>query len=120
MDTDSTIVAIATPAGRGGIGVVRLSGPEAVAIAASMLRLAEPLAPRHATLCDLIEPTERASSFPSFEPNAGAKDGAPAERVFAAGEKIDEVVATFYPKPHSYTTDDVVEIAAHGAPVVLR
>src|SRR4051794_24962065 len=36
------------------------------------------------------------------------------------GERIDEVVATFFASPHSYTTDDIVEISAHGAPVVLR
>src|SRR5436305_11135970 len=36
------------------------------------------------------------------------------------GERIDEVVATFFASPHSYTTDDVVEISAHGSPVVLR
>src|SRR5579872_3068580 len=38
----------------------------------------------------------------------------------ATGERIDEVVATFFAKPHSYTTDDIVEISAHGAPVVLQ
>ena len=38
----------------------------------------------------------------------------------ATGERIDEVVATFFAKPHSYTTDDVVEISCHGSPVVLR
>ena len=38
----------------------------------------------------------------------------------ATGDRIDEVVVTFFPKPHSYTTDDVVEISCHGSPVVLR
>ena len=38
----------------------------------------------------------------------------------ATGERIDEVVVTFFAKPHSYTTDDVVEISCHGSPVVLR
>ena len=38
----------------------------------------------------------------------------------ASGERIDEVVVTFFAKPHSYTTDDVVEISCHGSPVVLR
>ncbi len=37
----------------------------------------------------------------------------------ATGERIDEAVITFFAKPHSYTADDVVEISAHGAPVVL-
>ena len=96
MNLDDTIVAIATPAGRGGIGVVRISGPEARAIAHPMLRLsgAEELQANRAHFGELIDPT--------------------------SGERIDEVLATFFAKPHSYTTDDVVEISCHGSPVVLR
>src|SRR5438874_709991 len=37
-----------------------------------------------------------------------------------SGERLDEVVVTFFQKPHSYTTDDIIEISAHGAPVILR
>ncbi len=94
MELDDTIVAISTPPGRGGIGVVRLAGPEAQAIAAPLLRLKHELQPGHAIFGELIEPS--------------------------TGESIDEVVVTFFQKPHSYTTDDIVEISAHGAPVVLR
>ena len=94
MHLDDTIVAVSTPPGRGGIGVVRLSGPEARSIAAPLLRLKSGLEPGHALFGELVEP--------------------------AGGERLDEVVVTFFPKPHSYTTDDVVEISAHGAPVVLR
>jgi tRNA modification GTPase len=95
VQLDDTIVAISTPPGRGGLGVVRLAGPEARAIAAPMLRLK-----RHQSL----------------EPG-GAVFG---ELVDAAsGERIDEVVVTYFAKPHSYTTDDMVEISAHGSPVVL-
>ena len=96
MNLDDTIVAIATPPGRGGIGVVRLSGPEARNIARPMLRLAHghELAAGQAHFGELIDP--------------------------ASGERIDEVVTTFFAKPHSYTTDDVVEISCHGSPVVLR
>ncbi len=94
MELDDTIVAIATPPGRGGIGVVRLAGPEAKAIAAPLLRLKHELDPGRAVFGELIEP--------------------------ATGERIDEVVVTFFAKPNSYTTDDVVEISAHGSPVVLR
>jgi tRNA modification GTPase len=92
---DDTIVAISTPPGRGGIGVVRLSGPEARSIVAPMLRLSQELAAGRALFGELIEPA-------------------------SAGERVDEVVVTFFEKPHSYTTDDVVEISAHGSPVVLR
>ena len=96
MHLDDTIVAIATPPGRGGIGVVRLSGPEARDIARPMLRLAHghDLEAGRAHFGELIDP--------------------------ATGERIDEVVVTYFAKPHSYTTDDVVEISCHGSPVVLR
>ena len=98
MNLDDTIVAIATPPGRGGIGVVRLSGPQARTIAEPMLRLKHALEPGHAVFGELV---------------GDPKDSASAER-------IDEVVVTFFAKPHSYTTDDVIEISAHGSPVVLR
>jgi tRNA modification GTPase len=82
-----TIVAIATPAGRGGIGVVRISGPAAAEVAGGLLRLDAPLQPRHATF---------------------------------ARTQADQVVATYFPAPHSYTGEHVVELSAHGSPVVLR
>jgi tRNA modification GTPase len=94
MNLDDTIVAIATPPGRGGIGVVRLAGPEARAIACSMLRLKHGLVAGRAVFGEVIES--------------------------ATGERIDEAVVSFFAKPHSYTADDIVEISAHGAPVVLR
>ena len=91
---DDTIVAIATPPGRGGIGVVRIAGTGALKIARSMLRLKHELAPGRAIFGEIVET--------------------------ATGERIDEAVVTFFAKPHSYTADDVVEISAHGSPVVLR
>jgi tRNA modification GTPase len=94
MNLDDTIVAISTPPGRGGIGVVRLSGSEARAIAAPLLNLRRDMEAGRAILGELIEP--------------------------ASGERIDEIVVTFFQKPHSYTTDDLIEISAHGSPVVLR
>jgi tRNA modification GTPase len=103
MHLDDTIVAISTPPGRGGIGVVRLSGPEARDIALPLLRLKHALEPNRAVFGALVEP------------QTGGAPGGP-----GAGEKIDEVVVTYFQKPHSYTTEDVVEISTHGAPVVLR
>jgi tRNA modification GTPase len=103
VNIDDTIVAIATPPGRGGIGVVRIAGPEARAIALPMLRLKHKLESGRAILGDLIE--------------LGA-DQNPAQE--ASPGRIDEVVVTYFAKPHSYTTDDMVEISAHGSPVVLR
>jgi tRNA modification GTPase len=94
VNLDDTIVAISTPPGRGGIGVVRLSGADAKAIAAPWLRLRRELEPARAAFGEVVDP--------------------------ATGERVDEVVVTYFQKPHSYTTDDVVEIAAHGSPVVLR
>ena len=91
--TQDTIVAISTPSGRGGIGIARLSGPDAQRIAAPMLRLRHPLAAAQARFGELLG---------------------------ADGEKLDEIVATLFAAPHSYTGDDVLEIAAHGAPVILE
>ena len=93
MNLDDTIVAIATPPGRGGIGVVRLAGPEALSISRPVLRLKHGLAAGRAIVGELID---------------------------SSGERIDEVVVTYFAKPHSYTTDDMVEISAHGSPVVLQ
>src|SRR5262245_28514935 len=94
MNLDDTIVAIATPPGRGGIGIVRLAGPEATAISALVRQLKHGLAAGRVAFGAVIEP--------------------------ATGERIDEAVVTFFARPHSYTADDVVEISAHGSPVVLR
>jgi tRNA modification GTPase len=88
--TDDTIVAIATPPGRGGIGVVRLSGPDAPRIAATLSGL-DALAPRHATLATIGDEALR-----------------------------DQAILTFFPSPASYTGEDVVEVSAHGSPVILR
>jgi tRNA modification GTPase len=101
VNLDDTIVAIATAPGRSGIGVVRLAGPRAREIALPMLRLKHELEAGRAVFGELIEP-------------CGAGAPAPHE------SRIDEVVVTFFAKPHSYSTDDIVEIAAHGSPVVLR
>ncbi|GGA71143.1 tRNA modification GTPase MnmE [Edaphobacter acidisoli] len=93
MIHDDTIVAISTPPGRGGIGIVRLSGPGARSIAEPVLRLRNPLAAGHARFAAVIE----------------------AE----TGDVLDEAVVTFFEAPNSYTSEDVVEIAPHGSPVLL-
>ena len=100
-------MAIATPPGRGGIGVVRLSGPDARAIALPMLRLKHELEAGHAVFGELVEPCGGPERF------SGSTERDSANR-------IDEVVVTYFAKPHSYTTDDIIEISAHGSPIVLR
>ncbi|HET7217891.1 MAG TPA: tRNA modification GTPase, partial [Vicinamibacterales bacterium] len=92
FDPHDTIVAVATPAGRGGIGVVRISGPEAARIAAALSDHGAALAPRHATFA----------------------------RIRGVGRAADQVILTYFPGPHSYTGEDVVEISGHGSPVLLR
>jgi tRNA modification GTPase len=92
-----TIVAVATPPGRGGIGVVRLSGPDATAIASALVGRDEPFLPRHATFSRIV----------GREPAA-------------ARRPVDQVVITWFQGPHSYTGDDVVEISGHGSPVLLQ
>ena len=103
MNVDDTIVAIATPPGRGGIGVVRLAGPRAVEIAKPILRLKHAMEPGRTVFGELIELNGSASELRPATPT-----------------RIDEVVVTYFAQPHSYTTDDIVEISAHGSPVVLR
>ena len=98
---DDTIVAIATPPGRGGIGVVRLSGPEACRIARALIGRKTPLQARHATFARI-----RASHPGPGDP--------------ARPPPVDQVVVTAFPAPRSYTGDDVVEIGAHGSPVILE
>jgi tRNA modification GTPase len=114
---DDTIVAVATPPGRGGIGVVRLSGPDARRIAAPMLRLKHELEPGRAVFGELVEPASSEVKIPILtSPKSGeVRMGHPLD-----SHRIDEVVVTYFAKPHSYTTDDVIEISAHGSPVVLR
>jgi len=92
FSTADTIVAIATPPGRGGIGIVRLSGPDAHAIVQVLLSRSAPLIPRHATF----------------------------GKICPGNHVADHAVVTLFPSPHSYTGEDVVEISAHGSPVVLR
>ncbi len=96
MYAADTIVAIATPPGRGGIGIVRLSGPAACGIAAQVFR-----------------PRRLRGRPASHRMYAG-------EVVEGSGEPIDEALAVYMYAPHSYTGEDVVELHCHGSPVVLR
>jgi tRNA modification GTPase len=95
MRVRDTIVAISTPPGRGGLGVVRLSGTHARAIAGRMLRFRKDAdwQPRFASLAELTD---------------------------EGGNVVDTAVITFFRAPHSYTGEDLVEISCHGSPVVLR
>jgi tRNA modification GTPase len=91
-----TIATISTPPGRGGIGIVRLSGPQAASIAAQLVRPHQTLEHARARLADVRDPAD------------------------ADGPCIDEALVTFFAAPNSYTSEDLVEIAAHGSPVVLE
>ena len=139
VNLDDTIVAIATPLGRGGIGVVRIAGPHATEIALPMLRLKHELEPGRAVFGELVEPARAGvpARLPATsngfvesrtgENSSGTTDaigtisrtraGAPAAH---PSQRIDEVVVTYFAKPHSYTTDDIIEISTHGSPVVQR
>ena len=86
-----TIAAVATPPGKGGIGVVRISGPRVPEIAHALLGSLP--APRHAT-------------FASFRD--------------AQGERIDQGIALYYAAPNSYTGEPVLELQGHGGPVVMQ
>jgi tRNA modification GTPase len=88
-----TIVALATPNGRSGIGVVRLSGPDSLAIT-SRFSTNESLTPRAAHLVQIVDPETK--------------------------DDIDETIITYFKAPHSFTGEDVIEISCHGSPFVLR
>jgi tRNA modification GTPase len=118
VNLDDTIVAISTPPGRGGIGVVRLAGPEARAIAEPMLRLKHPLEAGAAVFGELVDTAE--SHVETGVPAGPAGRSSAAQMGTSGPTRIDEIVVTYFQKPHSYTTDDIVEISAHGSPVVLR
>ena len=91
MSESDTIVAIATAPGAGGVGIVRLSGPRAKAVAEIVAGKA--LAPRTAHYATFAD---------------------------AAGDTIDDGIALYFKAPASYTGEDVVELQAHGSPVLLR
>lgn len=85
------IVAIATAPGRGGIGVIRISGPDLGPFIYSLL--GKNLTPRHATYLDFID---------------------------QENQPIDQGIALFFKHPHSYTGEDVLELQGHGGPAVLQ
>jgi tRNA modification GTPase len=94
VQTD-TIVALSTPPGRGGIGVIRISGPDALKILRTLVaaKSFHPI-PNQLTLKSLIDP-------------------------FTLG-LLDEALVCFFKSPHSFTGEDVVELHCHGSPVLLR
>ncbi len=105
VNSEDTIVAISTARGRAGIGVVRLSGPEALDIAQRMI-MHEPPAKRPATVSPGILQAQRATLVNLIHPETGAT--------------LDEAVVTFFRAPKSYTGEDLVELSCHGSPVVLE
>lgn len=93
FSTADTIVALATPRGHGGIGLVRLSGADAHRIVLRLIDRRTPLAPRRATLARIVD-------------EAGVRT-------------LDRVVTTLFERPRSFTGEDVVEVTGHGSPVLL-
>jgi tRNA modification GTPase len=107
--------------------VVRISGDQAREIVSPMLRLKHELEPGRAVFGELVEPSQEHVGTATPSTGSGQAPGCPAEQSSADSadsslhkQRIDEVVVTYFAKPHSYTTDDIIEISAHGSPVVLR
>jgi tRNA modification GTPase len=90
---DSTIVAVATPSGFGGIGVIRLSGKNSLDLIQKILNTSIPFSPNHVSFHHLIHPETKLT--------------------------IDDVLITYFKAPHSFTGEDIIEISCHGSPVVL-
>ncbi|NVJ60147.1 MAG: tRNA uridine-5-carboxymethylaminomethyl(34) synthesis GTPase MnmE [Gammaproteobacteria bacterium] len=88
--TSDTIVALATPPGKGGVGVIRVSGPEALSITKHIVK--SDLKPRHAHYLSFYNHTN---------------------------EVLDQGLAIYFKNPHSFTGEDVVELQGHGGPIVL-
>jgi tRNA modification GTPase len=95
VHTADTIVALSTPPGRSGIGVVRLSGSQSLTIARRLV-------------CD-----------PQFTPEPNQVN-LKSIRVLESGEILDRALITYFKAPHSFTGEDVVEFSCHGSPVLLR
>ena len=93
LKVNDTIVALSTPPGRSGLGIVRLSGSEAVEVAHALIALKGELRSWSANLGELRDED---------------------------GRVIDQVVVSYFAAPRSYTAEDIVEISCHGSPVVLR
>jgi tRNA modification GTPase len=95
MFPGDNIAAISTPPGRGGIGVLRVSGPGALETAAAIFRSESesPIEPSRARFGRLVDP--------------------------ATADCFDEAILTYFKAPHSYTGEDVVELSCHGSPVIL-
>ena len=94
---EETIIAVSTPLGHGGLGVVRLSGTRSLEIALQIFRprrLRRRIPPRQSVLGQLFDPK--------------------------TGEPFETAMLIYYPGPHSYTTEDVIEISTHGSPVILE
>lgn len=85
------IVALATPAGKGAVGILRVSGKDLRPL--TLAWFGRELRPRHATYLPLPD---------------------------ARGQALDQGLVIYFPAPHSYTGEDVLEIQAHGGPVVMR
>ena len=98
MYKEDTIAAIATPAGDGGVGIVRVSGPDAERIAAALF----------------VRTEGKNGKLKSHMLHYGAIRNPKSDKI------LDQVLLTIMRKPRSYTGEDVVEIAAHGAPVLLE
>ena len=96
MTSNATIAAIATPMGQGGVGIIRLSGPESLIIAEK-----------------LFVPGPRFKGFKAYRLHYGWISG-------KEGQILDEVLLAYMPGPYSYTREDVVEINCHGGPAVLE
>ena len=96
---DYTIAAIATPIGEGGLGVIRISGKEAIAVAGEIFRISTGV-----PISGL--PTHTAHYGYAIDP--------------ITNEQIDDGIATIFRKPRSYTGEDTIEISCHGGIVPLR
>jgi len=124
-EVNDTIVAIATPAGSGGVGIVRLSGARARAIAQTLCR--RKLAPRRAQYVRFYGGgvVDHSTDYSTDHSNADermleSRADPGTDNGHSGHDSIDDGIALYFAAPASYTGEDVAELQAHGSPAVLR
>ena len=141
LQEKDTICAVSTPAGVGGVAIVRISGPDAIRIADSVLSMSKPLADKKANtvsfgklLCKSKVTSQKsvrgecrdknyfgyAKPKPDFMSEANKVDSPNHQITESPTEILDEVLVSLFKAPHSFTGEDVVEIAVHGSVYIQR
>ena len=120
MNRIDTIAAIATAPGRASVGIIRISGPEVPTL--MQVITGQKLSPRYAHYCDFFNPqgnNKHNNTRPNEFRTNNTKHNNTKHKDIKPNNVIDQGLALFFPNPHSFTGEDVLELQGHGGPVVL-